>query len=101
MEASARRLGLADSSSLNFNMQAAFIFLGIDKAVFAEQVQAGKSFAEITKDHGISRQKLVDTLMSDFTAKIDDVKAKGDITQKQTDQKKQARTPLLPLHPQF
>ncbi|AZN41119.1 hypothetical protein [Paenibacillus albus] len=73
-----------------YNMMAAFELLGIDKANFAEQVQAGKSFADIAKDHHVSRQKLIDTLMSDITAKLDAVQANGDITQEQADQKKQA-----------
>ncbi|MBP3967358.1 hypothetical protein [Paenibacillus lignilyticus] len=73
-----------------FDMQAAFELLGIDKATFSEQVQAGKSFADIAKDHDVSREKLIDTLMSKFTAKIDALKAKGEITQEQADQKKQA-----------
>ncbi|WP_336774700.1 hypothetical protein [Paenibacillus sp. MMO-58] len=73
-----------------YNMKAAFELLGIEKVTFAEQVQAGKSFVDIAKDHGISRQKLIDTLMSDFTAKIAAVQAKGDITQDQANQKKQA-----------
>ncbi|SEM54663.1 hypothetical protein SAMN05518847_101119 [Paenibacillus sp. OV219] len=73
-----------------FNLQAALKLLGIDKATFADQVQGGKSFADIAKDHGVSRQKLIEALMSDFTAKIDAVKAEGDITQEQADQKKQA-----------
>ncbi|QHW29444.1 hypothetical protein GZH47_00425 [Paenibacillus rhizovicinus] len=73
-----------------YNMMAAFELLGIDKATFAEQVQAGKSFADIAKDHDVSRQKLIDTLMSDISAKLDAVQAKGDITQEQVDQKKQA-----------
>ncbi|MCM3629074.1 hypothetical protein M3194_17140 [Paenibacillus glycanilyticus] len=73
-----------------YNMQAAFELLGIEKTTFAEQVQAGKSFVDIAKDHGVSRQKLIDTLMSDFTAKIAALQAKGDITQDQANQKKQA-----------
>ncbi|SFI31205.1 hypothetical protein SAMN02799624_00283 [Paenibacillus sp. UNC496MF] len=73
-----------------YNLMAAFELLGIDKATFAEQVQAGKSFADIAKDHGGSRQKLIEVLMSDITAKLDAGKAKGDITQEQADQKKQA-----------
>ncbi|NBD23096.1 hypothetical protein [Paenibacillus glycinis] len=79
-----------EQGSGEYNMQAALALLGIDKATFAEQVQAGKSFADIAKDHNVSRQKLIDTLVSDFTTKIDDVKAQGDITQEQADQKKQA-----------
>ncbi|MCK9859912.1 hypothetical protein [Paenibacillus sp. ATY16] len=73
-----------------YNLQAAFELLGVEKATFAEQVQAGKSFVDIAKDHGITRQKLIDTLMSDFTAKIAAVQAKGDITQEEANQKKQA-----------
>ncbi|GLX66914.1 hypothetical protein [Paenibacillus glycanilyticus] len=73
-----------------YNMQAAFELLGIDKATFAEQIQAGKSFVDIAKDHGVSRQKLIDALMSDFTAKIASIQATGDITQDQANQKKQA-----------
>lgn len=73
-----------------FDLQAAFELLGIDKAAFAEQVQAGKSFADIAQDHGVSREQLIATLMSDFASKIDSVLADGEITQAQADQKKQA-----------
>lgn len=73
-----------------YNMKAAFELLGIDKATFAEQVQAGKSFADIAEVHGVSRQSLIDTLMSDITAKIGAVLATGEITQAQADQKRQA-----------
>ncbi|MBO7746752.1 hypothetical protein I8J29_21265 [Paenibacillus sp. MWE-103] len=73
-----------------YNMIAAFELLGIDKTTFAEQVHSGKSFAVIAKDHGVSRPKLIDVLMSDINAKLDAVKANGDISQEQADQKKLA-----------
>lgn len=72
------------------NMHAAFELLGIDKAEFAKQVQAGKSFNDIAKDHGVSRQQLIDALLSDVDDKITEVHHNGDITQEEADQKKQA-----------
>jgi uncharacterized protein YidB (DUF937 family) len=72
------------------NIQAAFELIGIDKAEFVKEVQAGKTFADIAKDHGISRQQLIDALMSDVNDKITEVQANGDITQEQADEKKQA-----------
>ncbi|CAM3434106.1 hypothetical protein PALU110988_22585 [Paenibacillus lupini] len=72
------------------NIQAAFELIGIDKAEFAKEVQAGKTFADIAKDHGVSRQQLIDALMSDVNDKITEVQANGDITKEQADQKKQA-----------
>ncbi|REE89091.1 hypothetical protein A8990_107189 [Paenibacillus taihuensis] len=73
-----------------YNMQAALELIGIDKATFAEQVQGGKSFADIAKDHGVTRQQLIDALMSDVNAKLAEVQANGDATAEQVDQKKQA-----------
>lgn len=73
-----------------YNMQAALELIGIDKATFAEQVQGGKSFADIAKDHGVTRQQLIDALMTDVNAKLAEVQANGDITAEQADQKKKA-----------
>ncbi|SEO05369.1 hypothetical protein [Paenibacillus sp. OV219] len=43
---------------------------------FAVQVQGGKSFADIAKEHGVSRQQLIDTLLSEVNTKIAVVKAR-------------------------
>lgn len=72
------------------NIQAAFELIGIDKAEFAKEVQAGKTLADIAKDHDVTRQQLIDVLMSDANDKFKEVQANGDITQEQADEKKQA-----------
>lgn len=73
-----------------WNLSAALQLIGIDKAAFADHVRVGNSFADIASAYGVTRQQLIDALLSDMNAKIDEVKGNGDITQEQADQKRQA-----------
>ncbi|MGO4110012.1 hypothetical protein [Paenibacillus sp. YAF4_2] len=73
-----------------YNMQAALELLSIEKATFAEQVQAGKSFVDIAKDRGISRQKLIRYINVRLYCQNRCCTSKGYITQDEANQKKQA-----------
>lgn len=74
---------------LNYNIKAAFDLLGLDKASFIQQMESGKSLADIAADRGLSRQHLIDALSSDLDAQAAKLVQSQTLTQEQVDKEKQ------------
>lgn len=64
-------------------------FLGISQEDLQAERQSGKSMVQIASEQGVSEQELVDYVIGQRTAKIDQMVSDGKITQEQADQHEQ------------
>lgn len=62
--------------------------LGLDQAALEEALAAGKSLADIAAAQGVEKQAVIDLLVSQETAKLDQEVTDGKLTQTQADQRK-------------
>ncbi|NLI11304.1 hypothetical protein [Pelotomaculum propionicicum] len=67
-------------------------FLGISQDDLRAARQAGQSLVQIAAEKGISEQQLLDYMLAQRTAQIDQLVTDGRITQEQADQHKQFMT---------
>ncbi len=67
-------------------------FLGISQADLTAARQAGQSMVQIAAEKGISEQQLLDYVLAQRGAQIDQLVTDGKITQEQADQHKQFMT---------
>ncbi|SFD78204.1 hypothetical protein SAMN05216378_1404 [Paenibacillus catalpae] len=74
---------------LNLNVKVVITMLNLDKEALVEQMNAGKSFAEIAAAEGISRQQLIDAIRADLDAQSTKFVASKQLTQEQADKQKQ------------
>ena len=59
--------------------------IGIPVAELREAVEGGQSIAEVAEAHGVSAQSVVDAVVTDLSAKLDQAVADGRITQERAD----------------
>ncbi|MFX4262364.1 hypothetical protein ACOBQJ_09180 [Pelotomaculum propionicicum] len=67
-------------------------FLGISQEDLKAERQSGKSMVQIASEQGVSEQELVDYVIGQRSAQIDQMVSDGKITQEQADQHKQLMT---------
>jgi len=85
------RQGYGMHMGRNFGSMAAPVaqFLGIDQTELVAARRSGKSMVQIASEKGISEQQLVDFVVGQRSAQIDQMVADGKITQAQADLHKQ------------
>ena len=69
-------------------LDAAATAIGISVADLRTELQAGKSLAQVAESKGVDRQKLIDALVADANAHIDEAVANGKLTSEQGATKK-------------
>lgn len=62
--------------------------LGVTPTQLRDERRAGKSLAQIGKEHGVAAQRLVDVIVQTISVSIDEAVAKGDLTAQQASRTK-------------
>ncbi len=67
-------------------LDAAAGVIGIDEAALREALVGGQTLAEVAEANGVSRQELIDGLVAEAVAHLDEEVAEGDLTQERADE---------------
>jgi hypothetical protein len=67
-------------------LDAAAGVIGIDEAALREALVGGETLAEVAEANGVSRQDLIDGLVAEAVAHLDEEVAEGDLTQERADE---------------
>jgi hypothetical protein len=77
-------------NTMSIDMKPALDLLGINKQSFANASVSGQSLADMAAEKGVTRQQLIDSLLTQFNqALVDDAVRSGNITKEDADNKKQ------------
>jgi hypothetical protein len=61
--------------------------IGIEESILADALRDGQSIAEIATAHGVDPQEVIDSLMANHQARLDQLVAAGRITSEEADEK--------------
>jgi uncharacterized protein YidB (DUF937 family) len=69
-------------------LDAAAQALGVSTDELREQLRDGKTLAQVAEDRGVDKQKVIDAMVADATARIDQKVQDGDLTTDQANERK-------------
>jgi lipoate-protein ligase A len=77
-------------NTVSIDIKPALDLLGIDKQSFANASVAGQSLVDMATEKGVTRQQLIDSLLTQFNQTLDDALRSGNLTNEDGDNKKQS-----------
>ncbi|OCT14392.1 hypothetical protein A8709_26640 [Paenibacillus pectinilyticus] len=72
---------IKEAQAIDFDLKPLFDLLGLDKQSYVQNLNAGKSFADIAQAKGVSRQQLIDVITLQFAQVMDEAVRNGKISQ--------------------